>query len=872
MRLNKGDRVQPGTRLGPYEILSPLGAGGMGEVWRARDTRLGRDVAVKVVHPGLASDPERLSRFEQEARAASQLDHPNILVVHDLGSHEGSPYIVSELLDGESLREKLSAPLPPKKAVDYAIQIAHGLAAAHEKGIVHRDIKPENLFVTRDGRIKILDFGIAKLTQPAIPAVSLTEAPTAAPSTDAGVVLGTVGYMSPEQVLGKPLDARTDLFSLGVVLYEMLSGKRPFQKDTAPETMTAILREEPPELSGTNKDIPPGLDRIVGHCLEKEPSSRFQSAQDVSFALAGAESSGTGSGRPIPTALSRNRARYLAGVLAGAGAVLLAVAAVWFFRRPQGETRPVFRPLTRERGTIGAARFVPGTSDALYSARWGSGGTRLYVTRVDQPAPRVVPGFEGLLQSISTSGEIMGLTDLFISHASPVGQLVSFPVSGGAARAWADNVWSVSQGERSEIALVIGVYPSEFRLEWPFGHVVVRARDVLRSVKIRGDRLAYFREQGETFENGHVAVVDREGKSRDLAFLQGFTGMAWGPGGKEIWVSTFHEGQSQLVSVDLAGKARPLLSHAGRLELQDVDPRGRALVVVNSFQRQVYARARGSSRDEDLTWLDAQAAVGITDDGKSVLLAHLGQWSGSEGRIYVRPLDGGHALDLGEGYRIPTLSGDGKWVLTHVREPGLSLKMIPTGPGAPRVVPIPAFEAHDSHVVSLPDGRHGIIWGRPEGKAVSVFSIDLETGAYRQIAPDGAVYFFLQNLVSPDGKWIAFSNPGQAGTLDGGQPVAYARSDGTNLAPIHGLRRTEAISGWYRDSRSIVVFDRTAIPAPVDALELRTGKRTPLLKLSPPDPVGISGVDGVMLAVDGSAYAYNVVRKLSELYLIEGLK
>jgi len=274
-----------GTRLGPYEILSPLGAGGMGEVWKARDTRLGRDVAIKLVHPRLAADAEQLRRFEQEARAASQLDHPNILVVHDVGTHEGSPFIVSELLQGESLRDRLGEPLPPKKAVEYALQVAHGLAAAHEKGIVHRDIKPENLFVTKDGRVKILDFGIAKLTQPAIPSVSLTEALTAAPATDAGVVIGTVGYMSPEQVLGKPLDARSDLFSLGVVLYEIFSGKRPFQKDTAPETMAAILKEEPAELSGVDKPVPPGLDRIVRHCIEKEPTTRFQTAQDLGFAL-----------------------------------------------------------------------------------------------------------------------------------------------------------------------------------------------------------------------------------------------------------------------------------------------------------------------------------------------------------------------------------------------------------------------------------------------------------------------------------------------------------------------------------------------------------------------------------------------------------
>jgi serine/threonine protein kinase/tetratricopeptide (TPR) repeat protein len=273
-----------GSRLGPYEVLAPLGAGGMGEVYRARDTRLGRDVAVKVVHPRLASDPDRLSRFEKEARAAAQLDHPNILVVHDIGTHEGSPFIVSELLQGESLREKLGNPLPPKKAVDYAIHIAHGLAAAHEKGIVHRDIKPENVFVTKDGHVKILDFGVAKLLPSFEPSGVDTQTPTES-ATQPGTAVGTVAYMSPEQIRGQPVDPRSDLFSLGVVFYEMLSGKRPFQRETAAETMAATLREEPPDLTETNRSVPAALENVVRHCLEKEPESRFQSARDVVFAI-----------------------------------------------------------------------------------------------------------------------------------------------------------------------------------------------------------------------------------------------------------------------------------------------------------------------------------------------------------------------------------------------------------------------------------------------------------------------------------------------------------------------------------------------------------------------------------------------------------
>jgi serine/threonine protein kinase len=277
--------LSPGTRLGPYEIVAPLGAGGMGEVYRAKDSRLGREVAVKVLPASFSNDPDRLRRFEQEARAAGILNHPNITAVHDIGTVDGAPYVVTELLEGETLRSRLAGgPLTPRRAIEFAIQIAHGLAAAHEKGIVHRDLKPENLFVTKDGRVKILDFGLAKLTQPekAGPQTSL---PTETAGTEPGVVMGTLGYMSPEQVRGRPADARSDIFSFGAILYEMLSGKRAFHGDSAADTMSAILREDPPDLSSTNRLIAPALDRIVRHCLEKNPEARFHSAHDLAFDL-----------------------------------------------------------------------------------------------------------------------------------------------------------------------------------------------------------------------------------------------------------------------------------------------------------------------------------------------------------------------------------------------------------------------------------------------------------------------------------------------------------------------------------------------------------------------------------------------------------
>ena len=275
-----------GTKLGPYEIVSLIGAGGMGEVYRARDSRLKRDVAIKVLPQALSLDADRMRRFEQEALATAALNHPNILAVFDIGTSEGSPYVVSELLEGETLRDRLrSGAIPVRKTLDYAMQIAHGLAAAHEKGIIHRDLKPENLFITKDGRTKILDFGLAKLTQTDSASSNTSAATVTHHGTEAGLIMGTAGYMSPEQVRGMTLDPRSDIFSFGAILYEMLSGKRAFHGDTPADTMSSILKEEPAELSETNRNVSPALERIVHHCLEKNPESRFHSASDIAFDL-----------------------------------------------------------------------------------------------------------------------------------------------------------------------------------------------------------------------------------------------------------------------------------------------------------------------------------------------------------------------------------------------------------------------------------------------------------------------------------------------------------------------------------------------------------------------------------------------------------
>lgn len=381
-----------GTKLGPYEILSPLGAGGMGEVYRARDTRLGRDVALKVLTESFALDPERLRRFEQEARAVAALNHPNILALYDIGSSDGQPYLVSELLEGQSLREVLNeGPLSSRKTSDYAVQVALGLGAAHEKGIVHRDLKPENLFITKDGRVKILDFGLAKLAQPAdsggSDGLTLTSSPT-----QAGVVMGTAGYMSPEQVRGEAIDNRTDIFAFGSVLYEMLSGQRAFRRDTAPETMTAILKEEPPEWATDSKIVSPALEKIVRRCLEKQPEQRFQSARDLAFALGAL--SGTDSSAAVrltPAPQSSYRWILATGALA---LLVLGGLAGMLVRRPSPARRMQFAlPVPGEVSQM--ALSSDGQMLAFVSPDDNTGVPELFVQRVGDASATELADTEG---------------------------------------------------------------------------------------------------------------------------------------------------------------------------------------------------------------------------------------------------------------------------------------------------------------------------------------------------------------------------------------------------------------------------------------------------------------------------------------------
>ncbi|HXM79692.1 MAG TPA: protein kinase, partial [Thermoanaerobaculia bacterium] len=530
--------LNAGSRVGPYEILAPIGAGGMGEVYRARDPRLGREVAIKVLPVSFSADADRLRRFEQEARAAGILNHPNITAVLDIGEHAGSPYVVQELLEGETLRQALAGgKLSPRRAIDYAIQIARGLAAAHEKGIVHRDLKPENVFVTKEGRVKILDFGLAKLTHTE-EGGQATSVPTATAGTEPGVVLGTLGYMSPEQVRGKSADACSDLFSFGAILYEMLAGQRAFRGDSAADTMSAILREDPPDLSLTNQALPPGLERIVHHCLEKNAEQRFQSARDLAFDLEAL--SGVSAPRIEPSSL-KIRGRFpsraaLAALVLALAVGLFAGRLVW---KPGPASPPSFKRLTYGRGPIWSARFAPDGQMIVYAASWdGAQEPQLYSVRVESPESLRLALPSGRVESVSRNGEMLILHLLqFSTGYARIGTLSQAPLSGSAPRDLLEDVGHADWSPDGSAIAVVRAPQWRYRLEFPAGKVLYETTGWISYPRIspKGDAVAFFDHPLFGDDRGSVAIMDRSRKKRTLSTgWESAQGISWSPSGEEI--------------------------------------------------------------------------------------------------------------------------------------------------------------------------------------------------------------------------------------------------------------------------------------------------------------------------------------------------
>jgi serine/threonine protein kinase/Tol biopolymer transport system component len=867
-----------GPRLGKYEILSKLGEGGMGEVWRARDEQLHRNVALKILPPEFARDPSRRARFEQEARALAALNHPNIVAVYEFGEDNGKTFLVSELVDGEALRALLErGRIPIRRAIEIATQIADAMAAAHAAGIVHRDLKPENIMLTASaGTVKVLDFGLAKQTL----ARSSDATLTMAAATEPGTVMGTVGYMSPEQVRGQNTDHRSDIFSFGVILYEMLAGQRAFQAESQVETMNAILHADPPE---PNPDValPPALSIIVRRCLEKRPEQRFQSAADLAFALrsvSGTSVSGVQSilqtvQAPAPDPSRRRWIWPLAAVIAGA-----ALFAAGFYLRDRAlqHEPPAFQRLTFRRGLVRNARFSPDGRSVVYSANWDGGLARTYLTIPGDPDSRDLglPDNSKLL-AVSSKSDVAFLEPPFLPDDS--GTLARGSLSGGQMRPQLEGVtaadWSPDAASLAIVRRVNGVP----RLEYPVGKVLVDQLNypyLAIRVSSDGNRVAWAGYKGGGSRVGIGVVEASTGKSQLLGVVSGQTSLIdaaavnWSPDGNEIWFRSFNPDESgTLDAIDMKGRTRVVNRFPGNATIFDIARDGRVLLRTDSSQLGILAKGPGDAAERDLSVLDHSLLAGISDDGSLIAASVTGEGGGPKGSVYIRKMDGSPPVRVSDGHAF-VLSPDGKWISGYTSPDGVSrqFRLLPTGAGEERPVKVPglglsapfAWVGNERYIVM------GLEQGKDSGSFWRCFFWDAQANAVRPVCPEGIPDDIV--FASPDRKWVLSQAPG------GGHLTAYP-VDGGVPKPVVGMAPTgEGPIGWRSDSQSIYVWCTGDCPKTqtVSILNIETGKRTPFLEIHPARPV--DEMDSIHITPDGRAYAYNFTVRLSDLYVASGLK
>jgi hypothetical protein len=865
-------RLQPGAFVGPYQITAHIGSGGMGDVYRARDSKLQRDVAVKVLPEAFAADPDRLARFEREAMAVAALSHPGILSIHDFGKAAGQTYAVMELLEGETLRHRLeSGPIPARRAIDIAAQIARALAAAHGKGIVHRDIKPENVFLTADGRVKVLDFGLARL-EPGLAAGQSSDSSATRLDTGAGIVLGTVGYMSPEQVRGAVVDHRSDIFALGVVLYELLAGARPFRGDSAVETMNAILTQDPPPLTVADASLAPAVTALVEHCLEKEPAGRFQSVQDLAFNLdvlrgRGDRSSGPAVAQAAPAS---RRSRALVPIVAVAATMLVAGAAIGarFWSRTADAAPPSYLRLTYDTGTIWNARFTPDGQNVVFAAAWTGAPIRAFLSRTDRVGATALSLPDASVFSVSRAGELAVSLGHGYDGWMGEGTLATAALLSGAPRAMVERVREAEwTPDGSELAIVRRVNGLE-RLEFPIGTVLYQTNGYISHIRFSHDgrHIAFADHPLYSDDNGDIAVVDRAGAKTTLASgFQGLRGVAWSRDDREVWYTAQAEAPSsggELRASTLNGRTRTVLAVPTDWRVMDIAADGRVLMTGELVLRQIELWRDGEAQPKDFSLFDQSLGGAVSSDGMAALIADQGSVAGMTYATYLRRADQTEAVRLGDGQSVD-FSSDGQWALSIVYGPPSRILLLPVGAG--KTVELPNPGKLTIQAASFVPGRRQVVFLAGEGRDQNVGYVqDIDSGALRAFTGKGmTLASYTAVPISPDGTRVWMEGPG-------GQSYLYPLAGGAPTE-LPGVQPGERVIRWTEDGMGIFVSNLRGVPQRIARVDTATGRRTPVKELMPAQVSGVRRTE-ISMTPDGRTVLFSYSRLLSSLYVVTGLK
>jgi eukaryotic-like serine/threonine-protein kinase len=870
-----------GATFGPYEVTEPLGAGGMGEVYKARDTRLDRPVAIKVLPAAVADDVQRRERFRREARAISSLTHPHICTLYDVGEADGVEFLVMEYLAGETLAQRLlRGALPLEQVVRIAAQIADALAAAHQHGIVHRDLKPSNVMLTPGGA-KVLDFGLAK-READIDSAIADGALLAAPATitHPGTIVGTVQYMAPEQLEGKSADARSDIFALGAIVYEMTTGRKAFARDSSAGVMAAILSATPPPMVDAFPTTPVALDRVVQKSLAKDPERRWQHASDLHDELAWIESDlAPRSPRTTNVDAPRKRRRMRRAMFAVAGLAIGAIAFGIAWRVGAGTddtSQPTFRLLTFRRGWIQTARFAPDGQTIVYSAAWDGHPLELFATRRDSSQARSLGLPSASIESISSAGDmaiIVGCRDAPTCHD---GVLARAPLAGGPPRELLEHVPFADWAPDGSQLAVIHIVDGRSRLEYPIGHVLYQpgVGAQLEHVRIShsGQRIAFSEILGDG--RRHVLVTDLDGRRSEIVppFPYLFAGPEWSATDDELWFTRSSTGNpSALYAANVRSAAVHLVERLPQaMMLREVGRDGRLLVAMAAEPRwyRLIGRAPDDSTDRDFSALSNPILAGMSGDGRAILFDDIayGVHAGLRG-VYLRRTDQAEAVRLGDGNAV-ALSPDGRFALVmSLGSPG-RLMLLPTGAGEPRQLPGSYDDWRNGWW--LPDNRRFVMNAREPGRAWRAYLHDIDGSPPRPLTPEHVEPL----LVSPDGKSVLASGSDRASTL-----ALHPIGEGVVRA-VRGLEADDAPVAWCADPRFLFVRAAGLFPARVFRFNLETGKKQPWKELQPADAAGLfyaatmDGNNGGQLSItpDGRGYAYMYNRVLADLFLVDGLK